>query len=338
MVVSTIDAGDPSRPSRRSAYRLGWKSLLAASLLIGSAMTASPMTVESVTFTTNIVANTTNDRPIELRARLFLPTGPAPSPAVVITPSSAGIRFEREIYYAEELAQAGIGALVIDSFGSRGLSNSVFDQTLLTRWEAANDAIAGLRWLYGDRRFKGDRIGVLGVSKGGIVALDTALTVRRGWMRITDMAFAAHVAIVPGCTWVNSSVSTTGAPIFFMLAELDDVTPAKACVERAQKLKEAGNDRIEFKVYKGAHHAWESLGQRPFFNSKMENFSKCRVTQRDDAAMISISDGKLIPRGRWYEWAKQSCVTRGGHCCGGSPELKRQATTDMIAFLKRSGF
>ena len=45
-----------------------------------------------------------------------------------------------------------IAALVIDSFGSRGLSNSVFDQTLLTRWEAANDAIAGLKWLYGDGR------------------------------------------------------------------------------------------------------------------------------------------------------------------------------------------
>jgi hypothetical protein len=31
-------------------------------------------------------------------------------------------------------------------------------------------------------------------------------------------------------------------------------------------------------------------------------------------------------------------VTRGGHCCGGTPELKRQATDDMIAFLKRNGF
>src|SRR5262245_55589714 len=33
------------------------------------------------------------------------------------------------------------------SFGSRGLSNAVTDQRLLTRWEAANHAGAGLRWL-----------------------------------------------------------------------------------------------------------------------------------------------------------------------------------------------
>jgi len=61
-----------------------------------------------------------------LEARLFVPEAPAlPMPSVVITPSSAGIRFEREIYYAEELARAGVAALLIDGFGSRGGSNSV---------------------------------------------------------------------------------------------------------------------------------------------------------------------------------------------------------------------
>ena len=139
-----------------------------------------------------------NPRAVVLEARLFVPAAPTlPMPSVVITPSSAGTRFE--IYDAEELARAGIAALLIDSFGSRGLSNSAADQQLLTRWEAANDAVAGLRWLDADARFKQDRIGVLGVSKGGIVALDTALNVRRRWMLVSDLAFAAHVAIVPGC-------------------------------------------------------------------------------------------------------------------------------------------
>lgn len=54
---------------------------------------------------------------VELEARLFLPEAPILTiPSVVITPSSAGIRFEREIYYAEELARAGVAAFVIDSF------------------------------------------------------------------------------------------------------------------------------------------------------------------------------------------------------------------------------
>ena len=48
---------------------------------------------------------------VGLEARLFLPEAPILTiPSVVITPSSAGIRFEREIYYAEELARAGVAA------------------------------------------------------------------------------------------------------------------------------------------------------------------------------------------------------------------------------------
>ena len=313
--------------------------MLAANLLNLPTAAAAAMTIEAVNFITNVVPNSLNDRPVMLQARIFVPDAPAlPMSAVVITPSSGGIRFEREIYYAEELARAGIAALLIDSFGSRGQSNSVYDQRLLTRWEAANDAIAGLKWLRADPRFNKDRIGVMGVSKGGVVALDTALRVRRRWMRVSDIAFAAHVAVVPGCTWVNSSLETTGAPIFFMLAELDDVAPAKPCVERAEKLKAAGNKRIEVKVYKGAHHAWEALGSRPLFNARAENYSRCTVLQRDDATLISVSDGKTIPRTGWHDWALRSCVTRGGHCCGGTPELKRQATDDMIVFLKRNGF
>jgi dienelactone hydrolase len=326
-----------ARAARRARLFAGLAGLLAQVLAATGA--ASAISIETAKFVTNVVPNSNRPRAIMLEARLFLPAAPTlPMPAVVITPSSAGIRFEREIYYAEEMAGAGIAALLIDSFGSRGLSNAAADQQVLTRWEAANDAVAGLRWLHADARFKQDRIGVLGVSKGGIVALDTALQVRRRWMRAADLAFAAHVAIVPGCTWVNKSVETTGAPIFLLLAELDDIWPAKPCLERAQKLKAAGNDGVEVKVYQGAHHAWEALGPRPFFNSRLENYANCKVMQADDGTMTSVLDGKVIPRGRWHDWAQRSCLTRGGHCCGGTLEIKRQATDDIIAFLKRNGF
>jgi dienelactone hydrolase len=95
---------------------------------------------------------------MSLLKSIFVPLAiPAVPP---ITPSSAGIRFEPEIYYAEDLARAGVAALLIDCFGSQGVSKP------LTRWEAAHDAV-GLRWLHGYARFKKDRIGVLGVSRAG---------------------------------------------------------------------------------------------------------------------------------------------------------------------------
>lgn len=116
-----------------------------ASILLLAAQGAGAHTVENVTFPTNVVPKTSNDRPVQVKAKLFLPDSPKLRvSAVVISPSSGGVRQEREIYYAEELAKAGIAALVVDSFASRGLTNSVHDQSSLTSWQSGNDAVAAL--------------------------------------------------------------------------------------------------------------------------------------------------------------------------------------------------
>jgi dienelactone hydrolase len=260
--VITGDKGD-NGSCTGACWKSRWKLAVAGFTILlcwGAMSHVLGATREDVRFPTNVVPNTSNDKPIELRARLYLPDKPElPLPAVVITPSSGGVRPFRELHYAEALAGAGIAALVVDSFASRGIENSVHDQRLLTRWQSGNDAIAGLRWLSRDDRFKPDRIAILGVSKGGIAALDTALDVRRRWMRATNVKFAAHVALSPGCGWANRSTATTGAPILFLLAELDDMTSAPACVARAEQLRGTGNGNVEVKVYPGAHHAWEAV-------------------------------------------------------------------------------
>jgi dienelactone hydrolase len=315
-------------------------TLIAALLaLVAAALPARAATIEQVRFPTNVVPNTGNAQAVELQASLYLPDAPKfPLSAVVITPSSGGVREAREVHYAKALAEAGIAALVVDSFRSRGVVSSVHDQRLLTRWQSGNDAIAGLRWLARDGRFKPDRIGVTGVSKGGIVALDTALEVRRRWMRATNVAFAAHAPIAPGCQWINRSLQTTGAPILFMLAELDDMTPAAPCMAHAERLKAAGNPRIEVKLYKGAHHAWEAISPEPRYDPWAENYSRCRVWVEDDGNLVAAKSGESIPKREWHAWAKRSCVKLGATCCGGTPELKRQATSDLVAFFKRHGF
>jgi dienelactone hydrolase len=168
--------------------------------------------------------------------------------------------------------------------------------------------------------------------------MDSALEIRRQWMRVTDVAFAAHIPISPDCTWTNRSTRTTGAPMFFMLAELDDQTPAAPCVERTAHLRAAGNRRIEVKVYAGAHHAWDRLGNAPYYDPQAENFAHCRLLIEDDGTSVDIKSGIRVPRGSEHAWAKKNCMTLGTHCCGGTPALKREATSDLIAFLKKYGF
>jgi dienelactone hydrolase len=321
------------QPKFRSTCRvsIGIASLLL--LLFAGAAYAGP--VIDVTFQSNTPARPTEPR-LQVKAKLYLPDNAgAPMPAMVILPSSAGVKEEREIYYAQQLARVGIAALVVDSFATRGLTRG--DTTVLSALPLENDAVAAFRWLLADGRFKPDRIGVMGVSKGGVAAMNTALQVRRRWWRMEDIAFAAHIPIVPNCHLVNTSLRTTGAPMFFMLAELDDLTPARFCVEHAERLRSVGNARIEVKVYKGAHHGWESISAKPGFDPKFANTSRCRVSIDDDGAALT-PDGKKLPDGGLNDWMRQNCMYFGHHCCAGTPALIKEATGDLIRFLKKHGF
>ena len=313
-------------------------ALVALSALPVLSQTLPP--TESVTFPTNVVPETSASFPVQLNGQLYLPRAPIfPISAVVIIPSSGGVKADIELHYAAAFAGAGIAALVIDTFGSRRLTNSVHDQSVLSPFQVTNDAFGGLRWLMNDKRFRADRIGITGVSKGGAAALDSALTVQRRWMRLsTAHAFAAHAPIAPPCYWVPRTLTATGAPIHFMLAELDDQTPATQCVSLAEKIRRAGNPKVEVKVYKGAHHAWEVLGASAHFDPRAENHARCLATIEDDGRSIWNKDGSTIPRHDVFAWSRRNCMTLGTHCCGGTAERKRVATADLVSFFKRNGF
>jgi dienelactone hydrolase len=294
--------------------------------------------VETISFTTNVIPDSTNDKSVTITGILYTPKEASqPLASVVIAPSSGGVEQSREIYYAEQLTKAGLAVLIVDSFSARGIDNSLYDQSLLESWQVENDAWAGLRYLIKDPRFDPDRIAIMGGSKGGTVALDTALTVRRKWAAISDLSFAAHVAISPDCNWTNLSNLTTGAPILFLLAGRDDQTPIKPCLEKAERMRTAGNTSIETRVYRDAHHAWEELGRQPQYDPKVENYSNCRVWILDDGQMSDAASGKLIPEKEWHKWAAENCMKLGATCCGGSRRLKSKATLDIINFLCRNG-
>lgn len=321
------------------------------SILLTTGVQGSEIKSEDVTFPTNVIPNTSADRQVRVLSKLYLPDAArSPVPLMIISPSSGGVREEREVYYAKELAAAGIAALVVDSFRSRGLTDSVRDQSVLSVWQSENDAVGALRWAVADRRFDRLKIGIMGVSKGGIVAMNLANSVRRRWTTSTDLAIAAHIPISPDCTQINRSMATTGRPMFFMLAELDDQTPAQPCVEHAERLKKAGNENIKVKVYKGAHHAWERLGAAAYFDPRAQNFARCRLWIEDDGSAVAagnvrLNDGSTtpsaglpLPRSSAFAWVAKNCMTLGTHCCGGTAAIRGEAAGDLLAFLKATGF
>src|SRR6185436_979793 len=125
-------------------------------------------------------------RPARFTASLHLPPADKtadfrPPACMVILTSSAGVQRHREHFYAQALNDAGIAALIVDSFSGRGVRRTVADQSLVSAAQMEGDAFAALAWLRSDRRIDPARIGVMGVSKGGGASLNAAIAVRRRW-------------------------------------------------------------------------------------------------------------------------------------------------------------
>ena len=293
--------------------------------------------MESLAFDTLTFDHPAACRPARLTGSLHLPPSEDPAPAMVILTSSAGVQRHREHFYAQALNEAGIAALIVDSFAGRGVRRTVADQTLVSAAQMEGDAFAALALLRGDSRIDSDRIGIMGVSKGAGAALNAAIAVRQRWRGDFPHLFDLHVAICPGATTQHRDPTTHGKPMFFMLAARDDYTPAPLAIEYAERMRAAGNERIKVKVYGNAHHGWESVG--PLFDIKdAENWSCCRNFIEDDGSHFVMAAGRAMSEPEYQAWARRHCVTKGARAGGGTAELKRRATADLLAFLRAHGF
>lgn len=294
--------------------------------------------MESLAFDTLTFDHPAACRPARLTASLHLPeAADRPAPCMVILSSSAGVQRHREHFYAQALNEAGVAALIVDSFTGRGVRRTVADQTLVSAAQMEGDAFAALALLRADRRIDRGRIGIMGVSKGGGASLNAAIAVRQRWREGFPHLFDLHVAICPGATAQHRDPTTHGKPMFFMLAARDDYTPAPLAVEYAQRMRTAGNERIKVKVYGNAHHGWESVG--PVFDIKdAENWSCCRNFIEDDGSHFVVAAGRAMSEPEYQAWARRHCVTKGARAGGGTPGLKQRATTDLLAFLQAHGF
>jgi dienelactone hydrolase len=91
---------------------------------------------------------------------------------MVIAHGSAGVD-TRETAWADRLGALGLATFVVDSFTPRNVRETATDQARLPTAANVADALAALRLLATHPRIDPDRIGIIGFSKGGQVALYT---------------------------------------------------------------------------------------------------------------------------------------------------------------------
>lgn len=293
--------------------------------------------VEQLSFDTLTPVSPLAPPPARITARLYRPADAIrPVAAMVILSSSAGVQRHREIYYARRLAEAGVAACVVDSFAPRGVRSTVADQSRVSAFQMECDAVAALRLLREDPQIDGARIGIMGVSKGGVATINSAIAVRRRWRGVEDV-FSLHVGICPGCVAQHRDAATTDRPLFFMLAEYDDYTPARFAVDYAQRMRAAGNGRIRVKVYK-AHHGWESIGP-VYAIGNAQNFSRCANLIEDDGHHFVAAAGRAMSETEYRFWVRDNGLLEfGAHAGGGSIALRERATDDLLSFLALHGF
>ena len=113
--------------------------------------------------------------PVTIDGKLFLPRRPAARklPLVMIVPGSLGVA-PSHVAHAEALTRAGFATFVLDSFGARGVTSTVANQTQFSFAASAYDVLAAWKVLADLPEIDASRIGAQGHSRGGSAVLTAA--------------------------------------------------------------------------------------------------------------------------------------------------------------------
>lgn len=206
---------------------------------------------------------------LNLQGQLFLPEGePTNRVGVVVVQGLGGVKPERELTYGHKIAKAGHVALVIDTFGSRGLAETSDNLKALqvASWALLADAFAGLRFLAKHPAVNRNAICVIGFSWGGMVAVLCAYEqIRTNYLKDDPLRFGGHVAYY-GCSIPRlENPTTTGAPLLVMIGKRDENVSVERTREICSDLRRGGSE-VELEVYDG-YHQWDGKDRTKRHNS-----------------------------------------------------------------------
>jgi dienelactone hydrolase len=215
--------------------------------------------------------------PTTVTGELYLPPkASGPAPALVLLHGSGGLQGPTGTNirkWADTFAGWGVAALVVDSFGPRGIKETGSDQGQLSGWADDADALSALKILAADPRIDKDRIGVVGWSRGGTAALNTVLEPVRKSIITDDLKFALHVVFYGSAT-LQYRGRTDKSPMLFLHGEADNYVIPGPTREFADWAKSQGNP-VTFISYPKALHDFDVQGQFQGFLKTLESSAKC---------------------------------------------------------------
>jgi dienelactone hydrolase len=257
-------------------------------------------------------------------------TPTAKVPAMVVVQGSSGV-LANEWERAKRLNELGVAAFVIDNFTGRGVKETATDQSRLSPSADVAGALAALSLLATHPAIDPKRIGVIGFSRGGSAAINSALEPIRRAVIDGDLRFAAHIAVYPGCSVPFVSAHLDGSPILMPLGGKDDYTPASSCLDYADRLR-ASVASIQIVVYPNANHGFDSAAALRF-RPRPTTARNCRGEVDLDDGVFTARAGDRVATGAAAEAEVKQCIERGV-TLGGDPEAREKAPADVANFLR----
>jgi dienelactone hydrolase len=207
---------------------------------------------------------------------LSKPDGDGPFPAVILLHGCAGLGldtshktdFKNLLQYQGALRKAGFVSLIVDSYGSRGMSTHQLWTTSCggkDKPERHVDLTGAIRYLKTLPYVK-PKIGAVGQSQGGRMTF-----VASGWEKSSfrEQLLSAAVAIYPSCILTRPSVIRI--PLLILIGDADLVTPASHCQEWVDAFERELGDELdengqpvgmvpEIVIYPGVYHEYDMPG------------------------------------------------------------------------------
>lgn len=261
-----------------------------------------------------------------------------PVPAMIISHGSAGVQ-DKDSRWVQVFNAMGMAAFQVDSFGGRGIVNTSEDQSQLSPAANDADALVALKLLATDPRIDPKRIGQIGFSRGGSVALEVIMESFRKGIIDDDLKFAAAIGFYPGCAqswWEVPAPALTGAPLMLALGEKDDYTPARLCVNFAEIMKRDGQS-VETHIYPGAYHDFDNTTRYFTYHAKATTANRCPQVLFDvnHSAYYHLLTGERYPSLKEVLAENKDCVIRGVST-GSNFEQGNKSVADVKVFLTRA--
>jgi len=195
--------------------------------------------------------------PVTVDGKLFMPASPAAGklPLVMVVPGSLGVA-PSHLAHAETLTRAGFATFVLDSFGARGVTSTVANQTQYSFAASAYDVLAAYNVLSRLPGIDASRIGAQGHSRGGSAVMTAATRRFADAVVGKNAGLRGVLAAYPwsGHQFCDPDVGAT--VIRVLMGDADEWCSPMQVQGHCQAIRVRGGS-VTMRLIAGAHHSFD---------------------------------------------------------------------------------